>query len=149
MRYNQWVMKNIKHIVLSFLAVGFLACENETLEDLRNRGNEEPVVLEDFTAGSLDVSNFVSLGNSLTAGYMDQTVFRSGQQNSYPNIMAEKFAFAGGGAFTQPSYDDDVNDAGGFILPFEVVSVLLLAAMIGAIVIAKGRKLTDKNEEAL
>lgn len=30
-------------------------------------------------------------------------------------------------------------DSGGFILPFEVISVLLLAAMIGAIVIAKGR----------
>ena len=40
-------------------------------------------------------------------------------------------------------------DAGGFILPFEVISVLLLAAMIGAIVIAKGRKLSDKNEETL
>ncbi|MFK5973401.1 MAG: NADH-quinone oxidoreductase subunit J [Flavobacteriaceae bacterium] len=38
-------------------------------------------------------------------------------------------------------------DAGGFILPFEVISVLLLAAMIGAIIIAKGRKLTDKNDE--
>jgi len=36
---------------------------------------------------------------------------------------------------------------GGFILPFEVISVLLLAVMIGAIVIAKGGKLTDKNEE--
>ena len=36
---------------------------------------------------------------------------------------------------------------GGFVLPFEVISVLLLAAMIGAIVIAKGKKLTDKNEE--
>ncbi len=36
---------------------------------------------------------------------------------------------------------------GGFVLPFEVISVLLLAAMIGAIVIAKGGKLTDKNEE--
>lgn len=35
---------------------------------------------------------------------------------------------------------------GGFILPFEVISVLLLAAMIGAIVIAKGKKLTDKNK---
>lgn len=35
---------------------------------------------------------------------------------------------------------------GGFILPFEVISVLLLAAMIGAIIIAKG-KLNDKNEE--
>lgn len=37
-------------------------------------------------------------------------------------------------------------DAGGFILPFEVISVLLLAAMIGAIIIAKGKKLTDQNE---
>lgn len=38
---------------------------------------------------------------------------------------------------------------GGFILPFEVISVLLLAAMIGAIVIAKGKKLSDKNEETI
>jgi NADH-quinone oxidoreductase subunit J len=38
-------------------------------------------------------------------------------------------------------------DAGGFILPFEVISVLLLAAMIGAIIIAKGRKLALKNKE--
>lgn len=37
---------------------------------------------------------------------------------------------------------------GGFILPFEVISVLLLAAMIGAIIIAKGNKLTDKNENS-
>ena len=37
-------------------------------------------------------------------------------------------------------------DAGGFILPFEVISILLLAAMIGAIVIAKGTKLIDKKE---
>ncbi|WP_298365561.1 NADH-quinone oxidoreductase subunit J [uncultured Lutibacter sp.] len=34
-------------------------------------------------------------------------------------------------------------DEGGFILPFEVISVLLLAAMIGAIVIAKGKKMED------
>ena len=39
------------------------------------------------------------------------------------------------------SYDD-----GGFILPFEVISVVLLAAMIGAIVIAKGDKLNEKND---
>ena len=32
-------------------------------------------------------------------------------------------------------------DKGGFILPFEVISVVLLAMMIGAIVIAKGKKL--------
>ena len=40
-------------------------------------------------------------------------------------------------------------EAGGFILPFEVISVLLLAAMVGAIVVAKGKKLTDKNDETL
>jgi NADH-quinone oxidoreductase subunit J len=42
------------------------------------------------------------------------------------------------------SYED-----GGFILPFEVISVLLLAAMIGAIVIAKGGKLTNKNNKTI
>jgi NADH-quinone oxidoreductase subunit J len=40
-------------------------------------------------------------------------------------------------------------ETGGFILPFEVISILLLASMIGAIVIAKGRKLTDKNDRKL
>ncbi len=33
-------------------------------------------------------------------------------------------------------------DKGGFILPFEVISILLLAVMVGAIVIAKGNKLS-------
>lgn len=35
---------------------------------------------------------------------------------------------------------------GGFILPFEVISVILLAVMIGAIVIAKGKKLTGYKD---
>lgn len=37
---------------------------------------------------------------------------------------------------------------GGFILPFEVISVLLLAAMVGAIIIAKGRALESDNNES-
>lgn len=41
------------------------------------------------------------------------------------------------------SYED-----GGFILPFEVISVLLVAVMIGAIVVAKGSKLSeDRNRK--
>lgn len=35
---------------------------------------------------------------------------------------------------------------GGFILPFEVISILLLAAMVGAIIIAKGSKSIDKSQ---
>ena len=34
-------------------------------------------------------------------------------------------------------------EAGGYILPFEVISVLLVAVMIGAIVIAKGKRLEE------
>ncbi|SNR56042.1 NADH dehydrogenase subunit J [Lutibacter agarilyticus] len=37
-------------------------------------------------------------------------------------------------------------EAGGFILPFELISVLLLASMIGAIVIAKGKKLVKSEK---
>jgi NADH-quinone oxidoreductase subunit J len=37
-------------------------------------------------------------------------------------------------------------ELGGFVLPFEVISILLLAVMIGAIVIAKGNKLNIQNE---
>ena len=40
-------------------------------------------------------------------------------------------------------------EAGGFILPFEVISILLLASMIGSIIIAKGKKLTDKNDTTI
>lgn len=34
---------------------------------------------------------------------------------------------------------------GGYILPFEAISILLLAAMIGAIIVAKGTRLTNKD----
>ncbi|MER2996621.1 NADH-quinone oxidoreductase subunit J family protein [Pontibacter populi] len=37
-------------------------------------------------------------------------------------------------------------DAGGFILPFEVISILLLAAIIGAITIAKGGKTPEADK---
>ena len=38
-------------------------------------------------------------------------------------------------------------DAGGYVLPFEVISILLLAAMIGAIVIAKAKKLVNQENK--
>ncbi len=37
-------------------------------------------------------------------------------------------------------------EPGGFVLPFEVISILLLAAMIGAIVIAKAKKLVNQEK---
>jgi hypothetical protein len=54
------------------------------------------------SANGLDFSNYVAVGNSLTAGYADGTLYRSGQINSYPNILAEQFGLFGPITFKQP-----------------------------------------------
>ena len=54
------------------------------------------------TKGSADFTKYVALGNSLTAGYSDNTLYRSGQENSYPSMLARAFAAVGGGPFRQP-----------------------------------------------
>lgn len=99
-------MKN-KFIYLAVLAAVFAGCQPE----FENEVNDSS-----YSAGEADFSSYVAIGNSLTAGYMDGTVFKSGQQYSYPNILAKQFALVGGGEFTQPSYEDDLNNAGGMIL---------------------------------
>jgi len=99
-------MKN-KFIYLAVLSALFASCEPEFDNEVTNAT---------YSAGEADFSSYVAIGNSLTAGYMDGTVFRTGQQYSYPNILAQQFAIVGGGAFTQPSYEDDINNTGGFLL---------------------------------
>lgn len=100
-------MKTFKYLILSALCIGLVGCENETLDDLRDRNNVEEVVLPDLTAGSADFSNFVSVGASFTAGFTDGALFQASQQNSYPKIMSDQFAKIGGGSFTQPLTNDN------------------------------------------
>jgi hypothetical protein len=57
---------------------------------------------KDPDAGSADFSTFVAVGDSLTAGFADSALYRHGQANSYPAILAQQFALVGGGAFAQP-----------------------------------------------
>src|ERR1044072_417901 len=54
------------------------------------------------TAGSMDVSKYVAIGNSITSGYTDGALYYDGQLVSYPNLIAEQFKLAGGGEFKQP-----------------------------------------------
>ena len=96
-------MKN-KFIIVATLAIGFAGCEPE----FENEVNAA------YTSGEADFTTYVAVGNSLTAGYMDGTVCRVGQTYSYPNLLAQQFALVGGGAFTQPSFAEDVNNLGGF-----------------------------------
>lgn len=54
------------------------------------------------SAGEADFSTYVAVGNSLTSGFADGSLYRSGQENSYPNMLAGQFRLVGGGDFKQP-----------------------------------------------
>src|SRR5699024_4885541 len=56
----------------------------------------------DVSKGSADFSNYVSFGNSLTAGYADNALYYDGQIVSFPNLLAAQMQQAGGGEFVQP-----------------------------------------------
>jgi len=93
-------------IYIAALALGMVSCEPE-LDNSVEDG-------EIYTNGEADFSNYVAVGNSLTAGYADNALYRSGQINSFPNILAEKFAMVQEtGEFRQPLVDDNT---GGLLL---------------------------------
>ena len=86
--------------MIGLLAIGLVSCEPEFENAVTDEGF--------YDAGDADFSNYVALGNSLTAGYADSALYMSGQEDSYPNIMAEQFGFVGGGDFTQPLTSDNL-----------------------------------------
>ena len=105
---------NTKYIWLFLILLGFTACNDidGVLAD-NNAEIPEEVVLPNLTAGSVNFSNFVAVGNSLTAGFTDGALFQAAQENSLSNILAQKFALVGGGDFTQPLTNDNI---GGLLL---------------------------------
>lgn len=56
----------------------------------------------DAGKGNIDVSKYVAIGNSITAGFADGALYYDGQMVSYPNLLAEQFKSIGGGEFKQP-----------------------------------------------
>lgn len=94
------MIKNIKWILIASL--GMVSCSQE-VED--TSGIQPEVVV---SKGSADFSRYVALGNSITAGFSDGALFKAGQENAYPKLMANQFATVGGGAFITPFMDDNV-----------------------------------------
>ena len=66
-----------------------------------------------YSAGDIDVSRYVAIGDSLTAGYKDGSLYLDGQLDSLPNILAGLLAEVGGGSFAQPLVSDNL---GGLLL---------------------------------
>lgn len=67
------------------------------------------------SAGQIDFSKYVAVGNSLTAGYQDNGLYREGQLNSYPAILADQFEEVGGGEFVQPLFGVDEATGSGYL----------------------------------
>ncbi|MDX1639619.1 MAG: SGNH/GDSL hydrolase family protein [Balneolaceae bacterium] len=103
----------LKTTVLCVIAVFLtVSCKSDFDSLVNQRLNENP--LPDpptANSGDADLSNYVAIGNSLTAGFMDGALYNDGQQNSIPAMLAAKFAQADAPAnFSQP----DINSPRGF-----------------------------------
>lgn len=101
------MIKNFKWLLL--VSLTFVACSSDD-EAVNNPNSSDGLPL---TAGLANFSKYVALGNSLTAGYSDGALFAAGQENSYANILSQRFALVGGGEFKIPYMNDSV---GGLLL---------------------------------
>ncbi|MGB0391681.1 MAG: G-D-S-L family lipolytic protein, partial [Salibacteraceae bacterium] len=79
--------KNLAIILVSTLAI--VSCKPEFDEVT-------------ISGGTADFSNYVAIGNSLTAGYADNALYTSGQENSYPMILSTQMGLSTGNTFNQP-----------------------------------------------
>mgnify|MGYP003508220173 FL=1 len=96
----------MKKILISTIAVSALlftvSCKTDFDTDVSS------IVV---SKGDANFTKFVSIGNSLTSGFRDGTLYSDGQLQSYPSMMAQQMKLAGGGAFVQPMMP---NNVGGF-----------------------------------
>jgi len=116
-------MKNFKiHLLLIFSLFLATACDEEDVLTERLLA-ERPLPVGN--PGSLDLSTYVALGNSLTAGFMDGALYTDGQNLSYPKLLANQFQTAGvgGGTFNQP----DINSVNGFNSTFSNIAAGVIA----------------------
>lgn len=95
------MIKNIKWLLFASLSI--VACNED----------DTTVAEEPVTAGSANFSTYVALGDSFAAGFSDGALFKKGQLNSYPEILAGQFKQVGGGNFTSPLCGDD--NVGGLL----------------------------------
>ena len=99
-----------------------ISCSDDDDDTDPGGGIPEPPI--EYTSGSADLSNYVSLGNSLESGVSDQALLIEGQEASFPNMLAASFSQAGGGDFTIPFMSDNLgglNVGGEQILPNRLI----------------------------
>jgi len=78
-----------KICAIGIIVIAFSSCRKQT---------DAPPVQK----GTLDVSKYVSIGSSISAGYSDNALYYDAQVISYPKLLAQQFELIGGGNFKQP-----------------------------------------------
>ncbi|QIL76717.1 hypothetical protein [Hymenobacter sp. HDW8] len=88
---------------LAFLGLALTGCQPDLEQDIKP------------SSGTADFSRYISVGNSLTAGYADGGLYLEGQLNSYPNLLAQQFRSVGGGEFVQPLFTEAQRNGTGYL----------------------------------
>ncbi len=78
-----------KLYIIGLLALGVASCKPNLKPSQPN-------------TGSIDLTRYLAVGNSLTAGYSDGSLYRAGQENSYPAILSKQFNTITKSTFVQP-----------------------------------------------
>ncbi len=67
-----------------FLAIAMILLAVNACEDYNKH------VVGPFDTGSIDVSTYISIGNSLAAGYQNGALYQEGEMYSFPNLLARQ-----------------------------------------------------------
>jgi len=99
--------------VLLLIGAALAGCDGEydSVVDANLDRNPVPDMEVQASPGDADFSNYVAIGNSLTAGFMDGALYNNGQSFSLAAQLSGQFEFTGAPAtFNQP----DINSENGF-----------------------------------
>ena len=67
-------------------------------------------------SGEANFAKFISVGNSLTAGFSNQGLYNEGMENAFVSIMAAQFKLAGGGDFYNPTFPAGQENGTGYLI---------------------------------
>tara|TARA_R110000850_G_scaffold232624_1_gene357706 strand:- start:512 stop:2134 length:1623 start_codon:yes stop_codon:yes gene_type:complete len=107
------ITRDIKYICLLAATITLSACSSD---DDASSNVEQPKPA--LVTGEANFSKYIAVGASFSAGFTDNALFIAAQQNSFPNMLSQKFVLAGGGSFSQPLMADNI---GGFVAGNTVV----------------------------
>lgn len=103
--------KIVVALIFAGLAVAGCDSEYDSLVDANADRNPIPDTEVEATQGEADFTNYVAIGNSLTAGFMDGALYNTGQSFSMAALISAQFEATGApSTFNQP----DINSVNGF-----------------------------------